>query len=962
MSADGSRDALARARTNRERLVVVRRCTTRSSSDGWRRVADRESGGLSTSDAAAVLDAEVRAPLNGVTAAADGHARCDHSSASCATDALFGASSDRRSEGAVLRREGSRGGNDAPMDLRGASFGDLHDSRASVAEVGRRRGATGRAGNGRLDDPGVPILTDDDAIEMRDAGSCPLPVRSVTPTISSVVDALGRSAETEPDRDPRAQLPLRAPRTGTPEEQRAAAESAVNRAERSTAGGRPAAAAPRPEAATTPARTGADEADNEMSSDAHDRRDNDHEDRRDGLHVGRDSATEPLSAALPWLGRLPSDDLQLAAIRAGMRRRGEAGPALLGTPVNELLADLGPKPPGSPIARSLGQLIATTFSLATRPLGELLPGLGVAAGRPPHLTVETTRAANLLERGPLGSWAALAEVSCEMMQQHRGFGVRRVVDVATACVAAWAAGQGDQAATMNPGPGSLLHDEAPLAALPLRARSQHALARAGLRTIGDLRRASEETLDSLAAVSATTRADIVRALCDHNAALSTSASAQPEPNSADDGGGQPPKTADVPLSVLWLTVRSRNALRNAGVETVGQLRAMTSEQLLSIRNLGAGSLGDIERALAAHASERGFRFEGSLSPHAMSASPPSSAQRGQRQRESRLREMTEMRAQGMTLREIGEQFGVTEGRVSQLLKGINVASARETRAQRANAAALARCVEIVHEYRKGRTPSAIAGELNLRGSAVEWVLERELTDRDRAMHRLKRAQAREDASRIYSDGDLLDAVRSVAAELGSVPSSTSYARHARQRRLPSLQTLRTRFGSWSTAIEAAGMTPRPPRRAGFARRWTAEACWQALRKLVATGDATLSAREYERLYLESDELPSLDTIRNRLGRWDVVAARLMLENGQPRLARCDSPPEPPRGEAGDRTWTAEECWRALRTLMIDRDVPPRAPMYARLAAADNELPSIETVRDRLGRWDAIAKRLMRASE
>ena len=58
---------------------------------------------------------------------------------------------------------------------------------------------------------------------------------------------------------------------------------------------------------------------------------------------------------------------------------------------------------------------------------------------------------------------------------------------------------------------------------------------------------------------------------------------------------------DEPIEVLGLTVRANNCLRRGGqVRTVGQLQAAPDWQLLSIRNLGVGSLADIKRKLAAY--------------------------------------------------------------------------------------------------------------------------------------------------------------------------------------------------------------------------------------------------------------------------------------------------------------------------------------------------------------------------
>ena len=49
---------------------------------------------------------------------------------------------------------------------------------------------------------------------------------------------------------------------------------------------------------------------------------------------------------------------------------------------------------------------------------------------------------------------------------------------------------------------------------------------------------------------------------------------------------------------LGLTFRSFGRLRYAGVETIGQLVAMTEQDLLDVPRLGPRILADIKRALA----------------------------------------------------------------------------------------------------------------------------------------------------------------------------------------------------------------------------------------------------------------------------------------------------------------------------------------------------------------------------
>ena len=68
-----------------------------------------------------------------------------------------------------------------------------------------------------------------------------------------------------------------------------------------------------------------------------------------------------------------------------------------------------------------------------------------------------------------------------------------------------------------------------------------------------------------------------------------------------------------------------------------------------------------------------------------------------------------------------------------------------------------------------------------------------------------------------SDEDLLDVLRSVAAELGGRFRSTEYEPIAAARGLPATSTIIRRFGSWDARLRAAGIQPRAP------QRWTPDA-------------------------------------------------------------------------------------------------------------------------------------------
>jgi transposase len=252
----------------------------------------------------------------------------------------------------------------------------------------------------------------------------------------------------------------------------------------------------------------------------------------------------------------------------------------------------------------------------------------------------------------------------------------------------------------------------------------------------------------------------------------------------------------------------------------------------------------------------------------------------------RVLQMAALREQGLSLDEIATRFEVSRERVRQILRAHGgpdlhaVAAARRRRAERL---AEARVDELLALWRAGERPGGVAGKLGLQAAACRATIERFATDVDRAARRASMAGSR--GARTYTDRDIILALTTAAARLGRVPSAKDYAAVARQAQLPSLATVLNRMGGWTNAVTAAGLRPaalRParPRR----RRWTQEACWDALRRAADDLGEIPSVLAYERYAAGRTDLPSSATIRNRLGRWSTLATRLAAQRELARHA------------------------------------------------------------------------------
>jgi hypothetical protein len=246
----------------------------------------------------------------------------------------------------------------------------------------------------------------------------------------------------------------------------------------------------------------------------------------------------------------------------------------------------------------------------------------------------------------------------------------------------------------------------------------------------------------------------------------------------------------------------------------------------------------------------------------------------------RVAQMAALREQGATLDEIAARFEVSRERVRQLLGpqvGLGADQVAEMRRRRAEARAHGRVDELLALWRAGRALADAADALSLQAAAARRVIAASATAADRAARKASLAAARP-AANTYSDADIVLALRRVAAHVGRAPRAKEYAALRRQLGGPSLPTVLNRMNGWTTALRAAGIaSPRAAPRTR-SRRWTVDACWSALRTVVAELDAIPTVAAYDRHARDRDDLPSSATVRNRLGRWSTITTTLATDH------------------------------------------------------------------------------------
>ncbi len=143
---------------------------------------------------------------------------------------------------------------------------------------------------------------------------------------------------------------------------------------------------------------------------------------------------------------------------------------------------------------------------------------------------------------------------------------------------------------------------------------------------------------------------------------------------------------------------------------------------------------------------------------------------------------------------------------------------------------------------------------------------------------------------MYSSTELLDAIRRWTDLYGSAPARIDWDPWRAQKRCdpdvaaakleryragqwPSAATVRSHFGCFSAALDAAGVEPRSSR---ADVRWTDEAIIETLRDLAYQHGRPPRPDELEN---SADELPGIEVIELRFGSWHeaLAAAGLAAE-------------------------------------------------------------------------------------
>lgn len=239
----------------------------------------------------------------------------------------------------------------------------------------------------------------------------------------------------------------------------------------------------------------------------------------------------------------------------------------------------------------------------------------------------------------------------------------------------------------------------------------------------------------------------------------------------------------------------------------------------------------------------------------------------------RVARMREMRLQGMSHGQIGDEYNITRERVRQLLAAAGAEPDKElVRAARRRRKAEARDTkkdEAIALYREGKSPEEIAGILKIGQESVREMIRAVVPPKERRGRQARRAQKKK-----YSNEDLVAILQETSGAVGGIVSVAAYNAYASGRVMedgrpwPTHQAIAQRFGRWNEALRAAGLRCNESSAITGAFLFEPEHCIDALRSAARELGHTPTLREYDEIARASHgALPSVATVRNRCGGW-----------------------------------------------------------------------------------------------
>ena len=234
----------------------------------------------------------------------------------------------------------------------------------------------------------------------------------------------------------------------------------------------------------------------------------------------------------------------------------------------------------------------------------------------------------------------------------------------------------------------------------------------------------------------------------------------------------------------------------------------------------------------------------------------------------RADEMAALYEAGASLRDVGRAFNVSGEYVRQVIRdaGVQPRSAAETYAVKRDRRLGEARIAVCQMFRETGDVEEVADRLGVPSVLVGQIVRANFSESER--------RRPNQATKRYSDRELMDFLKEVSEQLGGILTTVTYNKVASTRRTedgrpwPTHQTFFLRFGSWVKALQAAGLAANPSSPIAGRNLFEKEHCFDAIRALARQLDKTPTAEEYE-VFARGlgGAVPSLATVRNRCGQW-----------------------------------------------------------------------------------------------
>ncbi|MGJ1631362.1 homing endonuclease associated repeat-containing protein [Clavibacter sepedonicus] len=228
----------------------------------------------------------------------------------------------------------------------------------------------------------------------------------------------------------------------------------------------------------------------------------------------------------------------------------------------------------------------------------------------------------------------------------------------------------------------------------------------------------------------------------------------------------------------------------------------------------------------------------------------------------------------LTLDEVGLVEGVTREAIRRRLRalGISPRSLGETLDLRRLRAVSEKATAMTESFLRLRDLDEVAADVGLQRSWVARFISETVPDYA-VLTRVPRLGAKR-----YSNEELIGCLQAAAVAEGRTLSAQAYQRHAIQnprledgRPAPGMQVMAIRFGSWRSALEAAGLPANP--HSGQDKRFDEATAVAAVISCWRETGRPPTAASYDEWQRSQEIFPSGSTVRNLCGSWNALLLR-----------------------------------------------------------------------------------------